>query len=317
MRYIITGGCGFVGTNLTYDLLDEGHEVLVLDNLKVGSYENFEKNFYGRSSISFIKFDISDPAFYNLYSDEFEEVDAIFHLAGMSGVRESIQYPDVWFENNVVGTFNILEVARRKEIDNVVMASSSAAVGNVDPPIHENMKTNPISPYGASKGFMELYASAYFHSYDMNVSALRFSNVYGPHSTLKVSIVAKFIRQILNGETLQIYGSGKQTRDFIFVKDLIGALKAASSTKCGGETFQICTGVETSVNEITKMICDKIKKYGFDDINIEYTDPAIGDILTNYATNEKAKCDLKWFPKVDLNTGLNKTIEWFMDGVKK
>lgn len=317
MKYIVTGGCGFVGINLVKNLISENHTVIILDNLKVGSIEEFKKQFRNEKNVIPIKFDISEKTFYDLYSDVFGGVDAIFHLGGMSGVRESIQYPDVWFKNNVIGTFNILEIARKKNIKNIVMASSSAAVGNVDPPIHEGMTPKPISPYGASKGFMELYASAYFHSYDMNVSALRFSNVYGPHSTLKVSIVAKFIRKILNGETLKIYGSGNQTRDFIYVSDLISALKAAVNVKCGGEIFQICTGVETSVNQITTMICEKLKHYGYKDIDIEYTEPALGDILTNYSTNEKAKCNLKWFPQVKLNEGLDNTIGWFIDGVKK
>jgi len=318
MNFIVTGGYGFVGINLVKDLKEENdNTIFVLDNLQVGSFDEFKKEFHNVKNVIPIKFDIADESFYDLYANIFVGVDAIFHLGGMSGVRESIQYPDVWFKNNVVGTFNILEAARKNNIKNVVMASSSAAVGNADPPIHENMKMTPISPYGASKGFMELYASAYFHSYDMNVSALRFSNVYGPHSTLKVSIVAKFIRQILNGEKLQIYGSGEQTRDFIYVSDLISALKAAVNVKCGGETFQICTGVETSVNQITTIICEKMKHYGYKDIDIEHTDPALGDILTNYSTNEKAKCNLKWFPQVKLNEGLDNTIGWFINGVKK
>lgn len=317
MKYIVTGGCGFVGINLVKDLIKENHDVVVLDNLKVGSFDDFKREFRGEKNVIPIKFDIAEESFYDLYSDFFKGIDAIFHLGGMSGVRESIQFPDVWFKNNVVGTFNILEAARKNNIRNVVMASSSAAVGNAEPPIHEDMKTRPISPYGASKGFMELYASAYFYSYGMNVSALRFSNVYGPYSTLKVSIVAKFIRQILNGEKLEIYGSGEQTRDFIYVGDLIEALKVASKVNCGGEIFQICTGVETSVNEITKLIIDKMNDFGYKNILVEHTDPAAGDILTNYSSNKKAKEILNWHPTIQLNEGLDNTISWFIDGVKK
>jgi UDP-glucose 4-epimerase len=234
----------------------------------------------------------------------------------MSGVRESIEKPDVWFKNNVVGTFNILEIARKYNIKKVVMAASSACIGDTLPPIHEEIHMKPISPYGASKGCKELYTTAYFHSYGMDVTALRFSNVYGPHSTIKVSLVAKFIRKILSGENLNIYGSGNQTRDFVYVKDLLDALQLAASKNVGGEIFQISTGVEMSVNEMTTLICEEMKKYDFEIPLINYTDPAVGDIMTNYADNSKAKSMLGWSPKVDVKEGLKQTIEWFIREVK-
>lgn len=310
MNCLVTGACGFIGINLVEDLLKNGHNVTGIDNFIVGSIGELERTCGGFKNFKFFNHDFS-----RRYSDEsiFEGVDVIYHLGGMSGIRPSLKTPDIWFNNNVVGTFNILEIAREYNIKNVVIASSSACLGNVDPPMNEDMVMKPISPYGASKGCKELYTTAYYHSYGINVNALRFSNVYGPHSTIKVSLVAKFIRKIMRGEDLNIYGDGKQTRDFIYVKDLLNALQLAADSDVGGEIFQISTGVETSVNKMTHMICNEMTKRGYKHFDINYTDPAPGDIQTNYADNSKAKKMLNWQPKIDIKEGLKNTIEWFIN----
>lgn len=309
MKCIVTGACGFIGINLTKKLLDLDNEVIGIDNFIVGTIDELERTCGKHPKFKFINFDFSMR-----YSDEsfFENTDVIYHLGGMSGVRPSIKYPDIWFRNNVQGTFNILEIARKYGIQNVVIAASSACIGDAVPPIHEDLPMQPISPYGATKGCKELFTSAYYHSYKMNVSALRFSNVYGSHSTIKTSLVAKFIRKILSGEQLNIYGDGHQTRDFIHVSDLIEALILASKNNVGGETLQICTGIETSVNDITNKICDKMNKYGYEIPKINYTDPVLGDIITNYATPSKAKKLLNWKAKISIEDGLDETIKWFI-----
>jgi len=309
MKYIVTGACGFIGINLCERLLKSGHDVIGVDNFIVGTIDELKQTCQQYDKFEFKYHDLSKR-----YVDEsvFDGMDCIYHLGGMSGIRPSILTPDVWFENNVVATFNILEIARKFNIPNVVIASSSACIGNADPPIHEEMPMKPISPYGATKGCKELFTTAYHHSYGMNVSALRFSNVYGPHSTIKVSLVAKFIRKILAYEQINIYGDGKQTRDFIHTDDLIDAIVKASNLPVGGEIFQISTGVETSVNEITEVICDEMKKLNFKIPPICYTAPALGDIMTNYADNSKAKHMLKWEPKVTIDIGIKNTIKWFI-----
>lgn len=310
---LVTGAAGFIGINLCKTLLDQGCCVIGIDNLSTSTKDELMEVCKNYKNFTFYNLDFADYNLTFLYDIDFETV---YHLGGMSGVRESIEYPDIWFKNNVVGTFNILEFVRKTNITNVVIASSSAAIGDVNPPINEELPMKPISPYGASKGFKELYTSAYYHSYGINTSSLRFSNVYGPHSTIKKSLVAKFIRKIIKGEPLQIYGSGDQTRDFIYVTDLVDAIILAGNSRFGGEIFQISTCVETSVNDITKLICDIMKTYGFDTKKIEYTEPAAGDILTNYADNSKAKKLLNWNPIVKLNDGLNETIKWFINEAK-
>lgn len=316
MNYVVTGACGFIGINLCKKLLKGHHHVVGIDNFSVGKPKELMKECGTYERFQLLRVDFSIDKVLQTIGDVFEKADVIYHLGGMSGVRESIESPRVWFENNVLGTFNILEIARKYNVKKVVIASSSACIGDVDPPIHEEMILNPISPYGASKGTKELYSSAYHHAYGMAPVCLRFSNVYGPHSTIKVSLIANFLRKILFGEELNIYGDGNQTRDFVYVDDLINAIILAGEKDVGGEIFQISTGVEISVNEITKIICNKMKELGYEPSKINYTDPAIGDIMTNYADNSKAKTMLDWSPKVDVKEGLSKTIDWFIREVK-
>jgi UDP-glucose 4-epimerase len=309
MNCLVTGACGFIGINICERLLKDGNEVTGIDNFIVGTFNELKRTCENFEKFKFYNFDFS-----RRYSDEsiFEGIDIIYHVGGMSGIRPSLKTPDIWFNNNVMGTFNILEIARKYSIKNVVIASSSACLGNVDPPMHEEMMLNPISPYGASKGCKELYAKAYSYSYDMNISALRFSNVYGPHSTIKVSLVAKFIRKIIFGEQLNIYGDGTQTRDFIHVDDLVNAIISAGCKNVPGEIFQISTTVETSVNKVTEMICEEMENCGYTIPKIKYTDPILGDIQTNFADNSKAKKILNWEPKIGLREGLKNTVKWFI-----
>lgn len=313
MNYLVTGGCGFIGINLIKSLLEEGNNnIRVVDNLSIGTIANL-------AQVCDVKKDI------DLYTDSIinadkmvklcKNIDIIIHLAAMSGVRESVDQPRVWFDNNVIGTFNIFEAARLNSIKRVVMASSGASVGEALPPIHEELPTHPISPYGASKSCMEVYASAYYHSYGIESACLRFSNVYGPYSKQKGSLIAKFTKKILNNKEIHIYDDGEQTRDFIFVDDLLSAIKCCVNIdKLGGEVFQICRGEEYTVNTVTKKITD----YFIDkDIKIKHVVPKIGDLRTNYADNTKAKATLKWRPIIDIDAGILITINWFLDNYKE
>ena len=311
MNCLVTGAAGFIGINLCEKLLHNGCNVTGIDNFITSTSDELMKICGNYDNFNFHEIDFSEENNESIYKN----IDVIYHLGGMSGVRESILYPQIWFINNVVGTFKVLEGARDAGIKKVIIASSSASIGNADPPICEDMSMHPISPYGATKGVKELYASAYYHSYNIDAVALRFSNVYGPHSTIKTSLVAKFIRKILKGEEINIYGSGEQTRDFIYVYDLINAMISASKEDVGGEVLQISTCIETSVNEMTANICNIMKKQGFDIPKINYTDPAEGDIMINYADNTKAIQMLKWKPYIDIKNGLEETIRWFINEV--
>jgi len=238
--------------------------------------------------------------------------DVIVHLAANTGVPKSVEDPRADCMNNVVGTFNYLEAARNNKVRRFIFASSGAPAGEVEPPIHEEMAPHPVSPYGASKLAGEGYCSAYFRSYGVETVALRFGNVYGPGSGHKSSVVAKFIRQALEGQPLEIYGDGSQTRDFIYIDDLIDAVwRAATMPGVGGETFQIATNAETSVREMLDLLVPILERNGLNVPPVQYSERRLGDVMRNYSDTSKAKIMLGWGAKMLLKVGLSKTVKYF------
>jgi UDP-glucose 4-epimerase len=241
-------------------------------------------------------------------------IDVIVHLAASTGVPISVENPRIDMEANVIGTFNMLEAARTHGVKKVIFASSGAPVGEVTPPIHEELAPHPVSPYGASKLAGEGYCSAYHKTFGIETSSLRFGNVYGPRSSHKSSVVAKFIRQALKGETLEIYGDGNQTRDFIYIDDLIEAIMlACTKENIGGEVFQIATNAETTVNKMASFLVKAIRKKGINNISVSYAQSRLGDVLRNYSDTSKAAKMLGWKVNTDLVKGLEMTIDWFLD----
>jgi UDP-glucose 4-epimerase len=252
MKWLITGGCGFIGRNLVKNLTDEeGHFIRVMDNLSVGTRKDLSNvcdfieadvsalNSDPDSKTELIVGDILDS---DLAVKAAQGMDVIVHLAANTGVAPSVENPRLDCEKNVFGTLNMLEAARINQMNRFIFASSGAPAGECEPPIHEEMPPHPVSPYGASKLSGEGYCSAYFHTFGINTVCLRFGNVYGPLSGHKDSVVAKFIKHIMEGKPLEIYGDGSQTRDFIFTDDLIKAIRlAAQIDNIGGEIFQIAT----------------------------------------------------------------------------
>ena len=232
MNWLVTGGCGFIGTALIRSLMQEGdHAVRVVDNLSVGTREDLAAagDFVEVSSdgpgpiasggqVELLAGDITDK---DLALRAARGADVIVHFAANTGVMPSVEDPRGDCMSNVVGTLNYLEAARHNDVGRFVFASSGGTViGEVEPPIHEEMVPHPVAPYGASKLAGEGYCSAYFQTFGVETVALRFGNVYGPLSGHKNSVVARFIKRAVEGEVLEIYGDGTQTRDFIFVDDL-------------------------------------------------------------------------------------------------
>jgi UDP-glucose 4-epimerase len=322
MNYLITGGCGFLGTALIQKLLtNESNSIRVIDNLTTGSRNDLAKvTSYNEinsteikdqpQGVELIVGDILDEKLSLMVT---QGCDVIVHFAANTGVGPSVQYPRLDCMNNVIGTFNYLEAARIQNIHRFILASSGAPIGNVKPPIHEELAPHPVSPYGASKLAGEGYCSAYFNTFGIDTVILRFGNVYGPGSLHKSSIVAKFIQQAINGETLEIYGDGTQTRDFIYIDDLINAVQLAiSSPSIGGEAFQIATNMETTIGELAEELVKIIRSEGIQDIKIINGDNRLGDVMRNYSDTTKAKVKLGWKPKVKLKEGLIKTVRYFM-----
>jgi len=321
MKWLITGGCGFIGTSLISKLqLQGGHQVRVLDNLSTGSREDLAlvcafqetgpddiKEF--TANVELVVGDILDE---QLANKVVQGADIIVHLAANTGVGPSVEDPRSDCYANVIGTFNYLEAARKCRIPRFIFASSGAPAGEVEPPIHEELPPHPVSPYGASKLAGEGYCSAYFRTFGVDTVALRFGNVYGPGSVHKGSVVAKFIRRALEGEPLEIYGDGLQTRDFIYIDDLIEAIMlAATRPNIGGEIFQIATNRETTVGELTEQLVESLNAKGVTGIHVVNTEARLGDVKRNYSDTSKAKSRLGWSPKTDLQTGLTNTIDYF------
>lgn len=322
MKWLITGGCGFIGTNLIRRLLEdssEDHSIRVYDNLSVGGRDDLEKIASFEEVSPDAPGDISDAGVELVVGDVRDSevtqraaagADVIVHLAAQAGVPTSIEDPRYDFEANALGTFNLLEAARHQDVDRFVFASSAAPIGECEPPIHEDMACKPKAPYGASKLAGEGYCSAYHGSFGIETVALRFGNVYGPLSDHKSSVVAKFIRRAMQGKTLEIYGDGQQTRDFIHTADLTRAIVlAATQSNVGGEVFQIATNSETTINDLTDMLVGILKEESvLDEIDVSHTNPRAGDVRRNYSDTTKAEDILGWTPKVDLVTGLRRTV---------
>ena len=220
-------------------------------------------------------------------------------------------------ETNVIGTFNMLEAARQNNVKQFIFASSGATIGEVEPPIHEEKVQRPVSPYGTSKLAGEAYCSSYFRTFGVKTISLRFGNVYGPLSKHKSSVVAKFLKQAFDGETLEIYGDGDQTRDFIYIDDLIQAIVLSVQSDAGGEVFQIATFKETTVNEITEKIKDLMESETGEKVSIVHIDTRLGDVRRNYSDISKAQRILGFSPGFDLDKGLMNTLEYFKLRSKK
>ena len=326
---LITGGCGFIGVNLIDYLLKTSPKIKirVLDNLSVGTREDLAEvckfveldvsHLTSNSPSPYVELVIGDIRDFNTCLKCCQGIDVVVHLAANTGVAPSVEDPRSDMEVNVIGTFNILEASRQNKIQKFIFASSGAPLGEVNPPIHEEIAPKPVSPYGASKLAAEAYCSAYYRTFGLKTISLRFGNVYGPRSKHKSSVVAKFFKRALSGEPLEVYGDGNQTRDFIYIDDLIQAIILAINTPSAtsyvpwGEVFQIATHKETTVNEIAAKIKEIVESSLEQNVKIVHTSPRIGDVRRNYSDISKAKRILGYEPNYDLDKGLRATFEYF------
>jgi UDP-glucose 4-epimerase len=306
-RILITGGAGFVGSNLVQYLAGKNLcDLVVIDDESLGKRENI-----GPYDYEFIKADIRDT---DTVRNSLKGVTCLVHLAADTRVMDSIEDPVKNFEVNVVGTFNLLELARHAGIKKIVFASTGGAIlGEATPPISEDMVACPLAPYGASKLAAEGYLSAYAGSYGMQATSLRFSNIYGPGSYHKGSVVAHFFKRILSGDDIIVYGDGNQKRDYLFVFDLMQGIEAAIQTNTHG-VYQLGTGKPTSVNELLDSM-KKITGEAFQS-KIIYEDFRQGEIMHTWCDISKARKELGFLPDTTLENGLRQTWEWFLQNYK-
>lgn len=321
-HYLITGGGGFIGLSIVNHILrrDFNTKIRIIDNFSVGKKEDIlevisaieSENNIKISKVEIIEGDIRD---YETCLRSCEGIDVVIHLAASTGVTPSVENPRLDMETNIIGTLNMLEASRHNNVKKFIFASSGATIGKTKPPIHEDMPPKPVSPYGASKLAGEAYCSAYYNTFGINTVSLRFGNVYGPFSKHKNSVVAKFFKLALSEQPLEVYGDGNQTRDFIYIDDLIEAIMLSVNADIGGEIFQIATYRETTINEIAEKIKEIVEKALFIEVKVIHSKSRIGDVRRNYSDISKAKRLLGFEPKFTLDEGLRKTFEYFISKI--
>jgi len=302
---IITGGAGFIGSNLVR-ALEKYNTVKVIDNLSTGYLKNI-KDLINNTKIEFIKGNITNL---NFLQKTFKDVDYVFHLAAIPSVPRSIINPIKSNHANINGTLNVLIAAKDNNVKKVIYSSSSSVYGDTPTlPKKEDMKPCPLSPYAVSKLTSEYYCQVFTEVYYLPTICLRYFNVYGPHQDKKseyAAVIPKFITSVLNNNSPVIFGDGKQTRDFTFVKDAVNANILAAKSKETG-VFNIAYGKRISINKLAKSIMNIIGKQ----IKPKYTTPRSGDIRHSLADISKAKRKLEYIPKIEIKEGLEETITWF------
>lgn len=322
INLVITGGCGFIGVNLVRFLLQlpEPPAILVVDNFSVGKPSDLERvTAVERSTrdglkswqpeVRLIEGDILDS---DLALEICSGADAVVHLAANAAIMPSIEDPQSDCLTNVLGTLNYLEASRLGGVGCFVLASSSAPLGDQEPPISEELVPHPVSPYGASKLSCEAYCSAYHGSFGLKAAALRFSNAYGPYSGRNQGVISRFIRQALAGEDLTIFGDGRQTRDFLYADDVSTAVWACLNAEgIGGDVFHIATKREYSINEVAAAITRAAGPLTGRESTIHHSRAREGEVKRSYSEISKAREALGWQPEWDLKQGLDRVIKWY------
>ena len=301
---LVTGGAGFIGRWVVKRLLDSGHEVCVLDDLSNGRIENI-KEFNDKSNFKFILGDIRDN---NLLTEVFKNVDICIHAAAAINVQESIVNPQRHYDINVNGTFNILEEARKNDVKVVLIGTCMVYDLTASKAISEEHPVNPKSPYAGSKLAAENLALSYFHAYGLPVVITRPFNTYGPYqkSDMEGGVVSIFIKSLLEGEPLNVFGDGTQTRDLLYVEDCAEFIvKASFNEKAVGEVNNGGYGQDIAINDLALQICKDPERF----VHIKHHHPQseIPKLLCDYT---KAKKLLGWEPKTSLEEGIEKTKDW-------
>ncbi|MGB7438112.1 MAG: SDR family oxidoreductase [Candidatus Acidiferrum sp.] len=306
MRYLVTGGAGFIGSNTVDELVRRGHSVVVLDDLSSGKEENLAEV---RSKITFVKGSITDL---EVVHKAIHQAEYVIHLAARTSVPRSVKDPLDTNRINVEGTLNVLVAARDNKVKRVVFAASSSAYGETPTlPKTEAMQPQPISPYGVTKYVGELYLQTFGRCYGLENVALRYFNIFGPRQdpdSPYSGVLSRFATAFLEEQPPSVFGDGEQTRDFTFVENAVQAnLLACEAPNASGEVFNIGTGARISLNET--LAC--FGRISGKKLQAKYEPPRDGDIRDSQADISKARERLGYEPTVMFEEGLERTFDWY------
>jgi nucleoside-diphosphate-sugar epimerase len=310
---LVTGGAGFIGSHLTEALLQEGHRVRVLDDFSTGKRENliFDKKY---PSLEILEGDIRDLA---ICQKAMKGIEYVFHEAALPSVQRSVEDPLGSNAVNGGGTLNILFAAREEAVKRVIYASSSSIYGDTPTlPKHEEMLSHPLSPYALQKYIGEQYCRLFYELYGLETVSLRYFNIFGPKqdpNSIYSAVIPKFIEALLQGSPPIIFGDGEQSRDFTYIENVVQAnLLAMSAEHLHGEAINIACAERTSLNQLVNVL----RKILGSKVSPVYEEPRKGDVRHSLADIRKGKEILNYEPKVGIESGLKKTVEFFQKSVR-
>ena len=303
MKIIVTGGAGFIGSNLVDRLITEGHETVILDDFSSGN----EK--FVNSKVKVVRVDIRDADSVDKAFADFKP-EAVFHLAAQIDLRKSIENPEMDYEINVTGSKNILESCVKHGVKRFTFSSSAAVYGdNQNLPIKESEPIAAQTQYGKSKAEIEVELKEKVQKNGIKAVVLRYANVYGPRQGTvgEGGVIAVFCQRLNSGEPLKINGNGEQTRDFVFVDDIVDANLKVLSSKKDFAVYNVSTSKETTINDIAEKLLSISKK----GVKVEHSDAIKSEVIRNSLDNHLIKKDMEWSDRINIQEGLEKTWEWF------
>ncbi|MHA1768498.1 MAG: NAD-dependent epimerase/dehydratase family protein [Candidatus Thorarchaeota archaeon] len=305
---LVTGAAGFIASHLVDHLLHKGYSVMGIDNLRTGKMENL-KEATAHSDFRFVEIDVTNR---NLVDSIEQRFDVIFHLAAISSVKLSVENPRLVHDNNTTGTLNILELARERDVERVVLSSSAAVYGDPQSmPVDEETPLDPLSPYAASKVGAEMYCRAFEAAYGIGSVILRYFNVYGPRQedSAYSGVISIFVNRALKDQPMYIEGDGLQTRSFVHVDDVVRATELAGTLESvAGQTINVSALNSVSIGELASRVLELTPDTKS---TIVYTDPRVGDVRDSIGSMDRARDFLGFVPEVSLDEGLKQTITWY------
>ena len=308
---LVTGGAGFIGSNMVRFLLGQGQEVRVLDNFETGRQENLTEVI---DRIELIEGDIRDEA---TVQNSVAGAEVVYHLAALGSVPRSIKDPATSHDVNVTGTFNVLQSCREAKVRRLVFSSSSAVYG--DSPVlpqHEKLPLAPISPYGATKAIAEIYLRAFYETYQLECVSLRYYNVFGPRqdpNSQYAAAIPLFVSAILSDESPQVFDDGEQSRGFTYIDNVVQAnWKAANASELHGEALNISVQKSVTVNTVVRTIAQLLGK---EHIEPRYLPPRTGDIKHSLADVTQAQKIIGYQPAISFEQGIRQAIDWYKENL--